>query len=167
MNHLLSRLIIIGLLAVAMLVTVAFAATPSTGNWQGKLKSEAAYGESSGAWKVTSGGKMRPVPGSEHILAPSNFKCNSSNLALVKTKVPIEDGKFVYKKGAYPDYFRKPDVKGTLTWKGEFTKAGKVKGTIRFQSPITPKPDRPDTFTNKDCDTGKVKWVGRISPFQP
>ena len=137
MNRLLSRLIISFLLAVAMLVTVAFAATPKTGVWQGKLKSEAAYGESSGAWKVTSGGKMKPAPNTEHIFAPSNFSCNSSNLALVKTRIPIEDGKFVYKKGAYPDYFREPDVKGTLTWKGEFT------------------------------SSGKVKWVGRLHPFQP
>ena len=163
MNRLLSRLIISGLLAVALLVTVAFAATPKTGDWQGKLNSESAYGESSGAWKVTSGGKMRPVQGSQYIYAPSAFECNSSNLALVKTRIPIEDGKFVYKKGAYPDVFREPDVKGTLTWKGEFTSSGKVKGTIRFQSPITPKPG--GKFSNKDCDTGKVKWGGRPNPF--
>jgi hypothetical protein len=163
MNRLLSRLIISGLLAVAMLTAVAFAATPKTGTWQGKLNSEADYGESAGGWKVTSGGKMRPVQGSDYIYAPSNFECNSSNLALVKTKVPIEDGTFVYKGKAYPDFFRKSDVKGDLTWKGEWTKAGKVKGTIRFQSPITPKPG--GTFSNKDCDTGKVKWSGRPSPY--
>ena len=164
MNRLLSRLIISFLLAVAMLVTVAFAATPKAGFWHGKLKSEE-YGESEGAWKVTSGGKMRPVQGSQFIYAPSDFSCNSSNLALVKTRVPIEDGKFVYKKGAYPDFSREPDVKGTLTWKGEYTSSGKVNGTIRFQSPITPKPG--GKFSNKDCDTGKVKWVGRLNPFQP
>jgi len=165
MNRLLSRLIISGLLTVAMLAAVAFAATPKTGTWQGKLNSEADYGESAGAWKVTTGGKMRPVENAKYIYAPSDFQCNSSNLALVKTKIPIEDGKFSYTKGAYPDVFRKPDVVGKLTWKGEWTKPGRVKGTIRFESPITPKPDRPDTYSNKDCDTGKVKWGGRLNPF--
>ena len=170
MNRLLSRLILSSLLAVAMVVTVAFAATPKTGTWQGKLNSDNVYGEGAGAWKVTSGGKMRPVQNTQYILAPSNFKCNSSNLSLVKDRIPIDDGKFVYKKGAYTDYFRAPQHVGTLTWKGEWTKSGKVSGTIRFESPVTPKPDasapKGVKFTKKDCDTGTVKWGGRVSPFQ-
>ena len=111
---------------------------------------------------------MKPGRTLDYIAAPSNFECNSSNLALVKKKIPIEDGKFVYKDEAYVDKFRAPKKKGDLTWKGEFTSSGKVKGTIRFDSPVTPKPD-PDApngikYTHKECDTGKLKWNGKPGP---
>ncbi len=162
------RLLLVALTAVAVLTAVALAASPSGGPWQGKLASENNFGEGSGAWKVTAGGAMKPAPNQEHIVAPSNFKCNSANLALVKTKIPVDSGEFVYKKEAYVDFFRAPQHKGTLTWKGDFTSGGKVNGTIRFESPVTPKfdPDAPMGFKykHKDCDTGKLKWNGKPGP---
>jgi hypothetical protein len=163
-----TRYLLAALAAVALVTAVAFAANPSSGDWQGKLASEDTFGEGEGVWKVTAGDVMKPGRALDYIAAPSNFKCNSSNLALVKKKIPIEDGKFVYKKEAYVDLFRAPEHKGDLTWKGEFTSSGKVKGTIRFVSPVTPKfdPDAPQGFKykHKECDTGKLKWNGKPGP---
>src|SRR5215212_3995037 len=136
-----NRLLLVALTALGLFTAHALAASPSTGDWQGKLKSQDTFGEGEGVWKVTGGGVMKPGRALDYIAAPSDFQCNSSNLRLVKKKIPIENGEFVYKKGAYPDYFRAPQYVGKLTWKGTFTSAGKVKGTIRFESPVTPKPD--------------------------
>ncbi len=155
-------------LAALTITAVAIAATPSNGPWQGKLSSENNFGEGSSGWKVANGSTMKPAPYQDHIVAPSNFKCNTSNLYLVKTKIPVQDGEFVYKKGAYTDYFRAPKYVGELTWKGEYTSGGKVKGTIRFESPVTPKYDENAPqgvkFSKKDCDTGKLKWDGQPGP---
>jgi hypothetical protein len=163
-----NRLLLVAVTALALFTAHALAASPSSGRWQGKLASEETFGEGSGYWKVTSGGAIKPAPQQDHIVAPSNFKCNTSNLALVKDKIPVENGEFVYKKEAYVDFFRAPQHKGELTWKGEFTSAGKVKGTIRFVSPVTPKYDagapQGVKFKHKECDTGKLKWNGKPGP---
>jgi hypothetical protein len=154
--------------ALALFTVHALAASPSGGGWQAKLNSDDVYGEGEGVWKITTGGAMKAGRNFQYILAPSNFKCNSANLALVDKKIPVEGGEFVYKGKAYVDYFRAPKHKGDLTWKGTYTSAGKVKGTIRFDSPVTPKPDATAPqgikFKKKECDTGKVKWGGRPDP---
>ena len=160
------RLSLVALVALGLFTAHALAA--STGTWTGILSGDRANGEGSALWKVTAGGAMKPGKGQDYIWAPSDFQCNSSNLALVKAKIPIEDGKFVYKKEAYVDSFRAPQKKGDLTWKGEYTSGGKVKGTIRFVSPVTPKYSSTEpgvvNFKHKECDTGKIKWHGEPGP---
>jgi len=160
------QLLLASILALALFTAHALAA--STGSWTGILSGDRANGEGSALWKVTAGGAMKPAKGQDYIWAPSDFQCNTSNLSLVKTKIPVEGGKFVYKDKAYVDVFRAPKKKGDLTWKGEYTSGGKVSGTIRFVSPVTPKPSKSEpgviNFKNKECDTGKIKWHGAPGP---
>ena len=168
MTHSLSRVALTAAIATALLAAVALAA-PTTGKWRGSLGTTYKQNEGEGYFRITSGPAIRPFKGQKYIVAPSNFKCNTSNLSLVKTTIPISGGKFSYTKGAYPDAYRAPKYVGTLTWKGTFKSKSKVVGTIRFQSPVTPKYDQSAPngvrFAKKPCDTGKLNWVANPSAF--
>ncbi len=98
------------------------------------------------------------------ITAPSNFKCNSSNLVVKTAKIKISGGKFAYDGPAYVDKFRAKTKIGRLVWSGTFTSATSVKGKFRFTSSVTPKPGPTGlTFTKKKCDSGTKSWTGQ--PF--
>jgi len=156
-----SRLFIaLGLLAVALTVTsIAFAA-PKKGLWLSKLKSASSYGEGSGVWRVASGPSIRNGRQLRYIILPSNFKCG--NPVPAKNKIPIRNGKFAYVGAGLLNPGEKPLHKGKLTWTGRFTTRKKVKGTIRFQSPVTPKQTNDGIkYQKKKCDTGTLRWVGK------
>jgi hypothetical protein len=163
-----TKKITVGLLAAAAalaLAAIALAA-PKAGNWSANIGTTFSPGEGAGAFRVTSGGgAIKAVRGRPKIYAPSNFKCNTTNMAVAKSKIPIKRGRFSYKGGAYVNYGTAPPVyKGTLTWKGRFVTKRKVKGTIRFVSPVTPKAtNRGPKYSQKECDTGTLNWVGKFS----
>jgi hypothetical protein len=96
------------------------------------------------------------------IVAPSNFKCNSSNLAAKASAIKISAGRFSYDGPAYVDKFRAKAKIGHLAWSGTFTAPNRVKGKVRFASSVTPKPGGARiTFQNKKCDSGTQSWTGQ------
>jgi hypothetical protein len=149
----------------ALTFTAVAIAAPKTGNWMASLGNTVLLQEGAGFFRISSAPAIRPKKGSPHIIAPSDYSCNTRSLALVKTKVPITSGKFKYTRAAYVNFgdTDNPVYKGKLTWKGRFTSKRKVKGTIRFVSPVTPKmtPQGPK-FSQKECDTGTKAWVGKF-----
>ena len=131
------------------------AASPTAGQW-------ASAGESGGSF-VVKGSAIGPAGtgASKAIIAPSNFKCNSSNLVVKTSKIKISGGRFSYDGPAYIDQFRAKTKLGHLVWSGTFTSATKVKGKFRFTSAYTPKLAAGKvTFTKKACDSGTKSWTG-------
>jgi hypothetical protein len=152
----------IGVAAAAATATltagVALAATPKPGMWSS--------GGESGAAFTVKGAKIGPigVKPNQSLIAPSTFKCNTSNLVVKAAKIPISGGRFHYDGPAYIDRYRAPSRTGHLVWTGKFTSATKVKGTFRFTSPVTPKVTAAGIkFVKKACDSGKHSWVGHPS----
>jgi hypothetical protein len=140
---------------LAAATAVAIAATPKPGLWSGA-------GEGGGVFTVAHGhvGPAGTKP-NRRIVAPSSFKCNSSNLVVKAARIPISGGRFRYDGKAYVDRFRAPSHLGHLVWTGRFTSATRVKGTYRFTSPVTPKISASGVkFVKKPCDSGKHVWVG-------
>ncbi len=142
-------------LTLSIAALAAAAAAPSVAAasiWVGNGEGEATLKVKAGAL-VPSGGA--------YIFAPSNFKCNLSNLALVPKRVPLKSGKIDFVGKAYQDVFRTPKALGTLTWKGTLTK-----GTIRFRAPQTLKATvRAGKFVivvkKAPCDTGTLRYTVR------
>ena len=97
-----------------MLAVTAFAVTPQAGNYTSP-------GEGGTYFTVTKGGKSLK----KGAAAASTFKCNKVNLVVSKA-IPISGGKFSFKGKVKTDA---KGTKGTLTWKGHWTSATKVKGT--------------------------------------
>jgi hypothetical protein len=124
-----------GLIAGALLVFAvsAFAVTPKAGKYT-------SGGEGGNGFVVTTGGKSIK----KGATAASNFKCNQVNL-LVKKAVPISGGKFSFKGSVKTT---PQGAKGTLTWKGHWVSATKVKGTSRL--------------VRGACNSGTVKWTASI-----
>src|SRR5690349_9518455 len=106
---------VVAIAAAVALVPAVAAASIWVGNGEGE------------ATLKVKGGALVPPAGQKYVFAPSNFKCNLSNLALVPKRVPLKAGKINFVGKAYQDVFRKPTAQGTLTWKGTLTN-----GTIRF-----------------------------------
>lgn len=154
----------ISVVVAGLVVTaVAVAGAPTAGQWT-------SGGESGGSF-VVKGSAIGPTGSgtSKAITAPSNFKCNSSNLVVKASKIAISNGKFTYDGPAYVDKFRAKTKLGHLTWSGTFTSAKTVKGRVRFTSSVTPKPGPNGlTFTKKKCDSGTKAWAGKpISQESP
>src|SRR5687767_13027841 len=103
MRRWISRIGAVGLVTALTFTAVAIAA-PKTGNWTASLGDTVLLQQGSGFFRITSAPAIRPKKGSEHIIAPSDMSCNSRPLALVKTKVPINDGRFKYTRAAYVNY---------------------------------------------------------------
>src|SRR4051794_23356241 len=154
--------IALGLLAAALTITAAVAlAAPKKGVWQAKLKSASSYdGPGAGYFRVASGPSIRNGNQLRYIVVPAGQKCG--NPYPTKNKIPVKNGKFLYKGAAVLNPGESPLHKGKLTWTGKFVTKKKVKGTIRFQSPVTPTRDRRG-YVKKRCDTGTRKWVGKFS----
>ena len=152
-----SRVAVTCLAAVLALTAFAIAA-PKTGRWSGNLGRTITSGVGNTVFRVTGAPAIRPARQFDSIVAPSNFDCNTAPIKLVKKRIPIKDGKFSYEGAAYVNA-EKPRYRGQLTWKGRFTSRRKVKGTIRFVSPVTPAPG--GRYRNRECDTGKLRWVGK------
>ncbi len=138
--------------AVLVAAAAALAATPNPGTWTGT-------GEG-GAGFVVKGSSIVPygVAPRRYITAPSNFKCNSSNLVVKTSRIKIAGGRFSYDGPAYVDVFRAKQHLGRLVWSGSFTSATKVKGRVRFTSAVTP---RGGKFQRKRCDSGAQAWAGQ------
>lgn len=140
------------LVTAALAVAAVAPSVAAASIWVGNGEGEATLKVKAGAL-VPSGGA--------YVFAPSNFKCNLSNLALVPKRVPLKSGKIDFVGKAYQDVFRTPKALGTLTWKGTLTK-----GTIRFRAPQTLKvvlrAGRPVIVTKKTpCDTGTLRYTVR------
>jgi hypothetical protein len=136
----------------AVAVATAVAATPTSGTWT-------STGEG-GAFFTVSGSKILPAGQAprRYITAPSNFKCNSSNLAVKTTSIKIANGAFHYDGPAYVDVFRAKKYVGRLVWSGKFTTKTTVKGSYRFRSPVTP---NRGAFLKKPCDSHTQSWTGK------
>ena len=124
-----------GLVAGALLLFAvsAFAITPKAGTYT-------SGGEGGNGFVVTTGGKSIK----KGATAASNFKCNQVNLR-VKKAIPISGGKFSFKGSVKTT---PQGAKGTLTWKGHWVTATKVKGTSRL--------------VRGSCNSGTVKWTASI-----
>jgi hypothetical protein len=141
--------------AVSAAAAAAALAAPTAGLWT-------SGGEGGGSFTVKAGtiGPAGAKP-NRFITAPSNFKCNTSNLIVKSSKIAISGGRFSYDGPAYVDRFRAPSRLGHLVWTGRFTSASKVKGTYRFTSKVTPKITTAGLkFAKKSCDSGKHTWSG-------
>jgi hypothetical protein len=150
--------------ATALLTAgAALAATPKDGQWT------TSGGESGGAFVVKGASIVGLGSGaSKQITAPSNFKCNTSNLVVKTSKIKISGGKFSYDGPAYVDKFRAKTKLGTLVWSGTFTSATSVKGKVRFTSSVTPKIGAGGvTFKKKKCDSGTKSWTGKPLVIPP
>jgi hypothetical protein len=140
-----------------ILAAAAFAVTPTPGLWT------TSGGESSGSFMVAGSSIVPAGTSYRFITAPSNFKCNSSNLIVKTSKIKIKGGKFSYDGPAYVDQFRAKTKLGTLVWSGTFTTATKVKGKWRFTSPYTPtRSGATLIFKKKKCDSGTHSWTGKL-----
>jgi hypothetical protein len=137
----------------------ALAATPNDGQWT------TSGGESSGSFVVKGASIVGLGSGAgKQITAPSNFKCNTSNLVVKAAKIKISGGRFSYDGPAYIDKFRAKTKLGHLVWSGTFTSATSVKGKFRFTTSQTPKVGAGGiTFKKKKCDSGTKSWTGK--PF--
>jgi hypothetical protein len=133
-DRVISRAAVLGTGVALVLAVAAFAVTPQAGKYTSS-------GEGGTFFTVAKGGKSLK----KGATAPGNFKCNQINLVVPKA-IPVSGGKFSFKgkvkataKGA----------KGTLTWKGRWTSATKVKGTANL--------------VRGSCKSGTVKWSA--APF--
>lgn len=160
-----SRGTVIGLgagAAALVAAVAALAATPQEGLWT------TSGGESSGSFMVIGGSIVPAGTSNRAITAPSNFKCNSSNLVVKTSKIKVSGGKFSYAGPAYIDKFRAKTKLGHLVWSGTFTSATKVKGKFRFTSAYTPVPSAGKlTFKKKKCDSGTKSWTGGVQGAAP
>jgi hypothetical protein len=143
-------------LAVVLALTAIAMAAPKTGRWSSNLGKTRTSGVGGGTFRVTKAPAIRPAKLFDSIVVPSDFDCNTAAIELVKKRIPIKDGRFSYTGAAYVNA-EKPRYKGQLTWKGRFTSRRKVKGTIRFVSPVTPA--RGGRYQKKECDTGTQRWI--------
>ena len=146
--------------AALIAAAAALAATPKDGQWT------TSGGESSGSFVVKGASIVGLGSGaSKQITAPSNFKCNTSNLVVKASKIKISGGKFSYDGPAYIDKFRAKTKLGHLVWSGTFTSATSAKGKFRFTASVTPKVGAGGiTFKKKKCDSGTKSWTGK--PFE-
>ncbi len=164
------RVLVLSVAITAALAVTAVAAgspsTPSNGPWWGETKPPG--GNDSAARFVVAGAKIKPYAFSRKLKAivpPTNFACNVAILQLPVKQIKIKkSGRFSYKGKVVDKYGTEPSgIRGDLTWKGKFTSAAKVKGTLRLKTKVTPVWHE-DTyeyeFKRKPCDTGKVKWSG-------
>ncbi|MEA2350030.1 MAG: hypothetical protein QOG86_971 [Thermoleophilaceae bacterium] len=137
---------------VAVVVALALPAIASATLWVDQ------NGEGESDFKVKNGALHRKT--FAHIVAPSNFYCNTSNLEVKAAKIPVTDGKIDFVGKAYADINRHPGLLGKLTWKGTLKK-----GTIRFKTKKTTsyRSPGPDTVVDKPCDTGKLHYTTRPS----
>lgn len=150
----------LALFAAALTFTAVAYGAPKKGTWLAKLKSATGYGEGSGVFRVAAGPSIRNASQLRYILVPNNFKCGSPVPA--KNKIPIKNGKFSYVGDGILNPGESKEYRGKLTWTGRFTTRKKVRGTVRFQSPVTP--NGPGKYKRKPCDTGTLKWNGKYSP---
>jgi hypothetical protein len=147
--------------------TVAAAATPRAGHWHGKSKP--AGGKDDEAEFVVKGNKLAPQKiflGWSGIIAPTSFKCNEAFIQLSTRSLPITRGHFSYHGKAVDTAGGKSTgISGKLTWTGTFSSPTTVKGTVRFQTTVTPVWNR-DSYTysleQKPCDTGTLLWSGGV-----
>ena len=111
------------------------------------------------ARRSSASGSGRPKRSS----APSNFKCNTSNLVVKASKIKISGGKFSYDGPAYIDKFRAKTKLGTLVWTRDVHDGDERQGQV-------PLHDRRDsegrvtgiTFKKKKCDSGTKSWTGSL-----
>lgn len=159
-----SRIAVVALVAALAITSLALAA-PKKGPWLSKLSSEPpGFGPTSGIFRVASGPSIRPGRQLRFILVPVGPKCGVT-VAVKKDKIRVRNGRFAFNGKAYYNAGDKPEYGGELNWRGRFTTRKKVKGTLRFVSPRTPKSTRRGTkYPKKRCDTGTLRWRGRYSP---
>ncbi len=134
--------------------TTALAATPTAGMWTSPGEGGAAF--------TVKGSSILPAGQAprRYIYAPSNFRCNSANMAVKAASIKISGGAFKYDGPAYVDVSRAKKYIGRLVWSGKFTTATTVKGSYRLRSKVTPVPGTPFTFKSKSCDSGVRAWTG-------
>jgi hypothetical protein len=138
--------------------------TPKRGPWYGLTKPPG--GKDASAEFAIKGNKLVVnSPNWPAVIAPTTFKCNEALIQLAATHVTISHGRFSY-HGPATDAAggRATGITGTLTWTGTFTSPTSVKGTMRFQTSVTPVFNRTSytyTLEPTPCDTGSVPWSGK------
>jgi hypothetical protein len=146
---------------------LAHGVTPHTGSWYGETKP--AGGKDDEAEFIVKDNQLTPQrmsPGWTAIIAPTSFTCNEAYIQLTAKSVKISNGHFFYKGQAVDTAGGKSTgIVGQLTWSGAFTSPTTVRGTVRFQTTLTPVWHR-ESYTysleQKPCDTGTLDWAGKV-----
>jgi hypothetical protein len=143
------------------------AINPKPGRWHGETSPRG--GKDDNALFVVEGHEVRGEKLAEHwvaIVTPTTFKCNEAFLETTATHLSIKNGRSSYSgKGVDTAGGRPTGVSGTLNWTGVFTSPTTVKGTVRFRTSVTPVFERQQykfTLEPKPCDTGTIKWTGKV-----
>jgi len=158
-----------GVIMILVLVSngAALAAVvPKAGRWKGF--STPRGGKDDEALFVVKGSEIFGVgnfTGKEPILVPpTDFKCNEAFIELPVKHLLIKHGGFSYHGVAYDTIgTSRTGISGTLTWTAKFTSSTTVKGTVRFQTNLTPVFDKEAykfSLEEKPCDTGTLPWTG-------
>lgn len=146
----------------------ALAATPRAGYWTGATPAGASLNDSEASFIVRGSTIVgTPLGGSRLIRLPTSFRCNAALLIVDATTIPIQGGSFSFsgtadvvrgvRRGASP--------KGEVTWTGRFVSGSRVRGTVRFRSPVTPVYTGSRlTLKKKPCDSGTEQWSGTLRP---
>jgi hypothetical protein len=156
----------IGMGALVLSATaIAIASMPRSGSWHGQTIPGG--GKDDNAEFIVKGTKMLPQKiflSWSAIIAPTSFKCNEAFIQLPTKHLTITHGHFSYNGTATDTAGNKSTgISGHLTWTGTFTSPTAVKGTVRFQTSLTPifhKETYKYTLENKACDTGTLQWAG-------
>ena len=170
-GHRTRRLVLAALVGLAVLgmstVAEAKPVTPRPGPWGGETTPRG--GKDDSAEFIIKANKLTPLtifPGWSAIIAPTSFKCNEAYIQLPIKRLSIVHGRFAYHGPATDTAGNKSTgVSGELTWTGSFTSPTKVKGTMRFQTPVTPVFDSTSytySLEPKACDTGVLPWSGKL-----
>jgi hypothetical protein len=145
----------------------ANAATPHPGPWHGQTKP--AGGKDDNAEFVVKGNMLTPQKiylGWSGIIAPTSFKCNEAFIQITARSLAVIHGHFSYNGTAVDTAGGKSTgISGKLTWTGTFTSPTTVKGTVRFQTQVTPvwhKESYTYSLEQKPCDTGTLNWAGGL-----
>lgn len=141
--------------AVVILATagVALAAAPSAGTYGGCPNSATSThghceGEGTFAYR---GGKLKPNPNTNTIIAPSNFACNQLNAVLSTNSIQVKNGAFDYTgkaKIGYPASPGDPFKNMTVRFKGSWKSAKLVTGYTRISG----------NTAHGMCNSGKIAW---------
>ena len=141
------------------------AVVPKPGRWRGFTTPRG--GKDDEALFVVKGSEILGVKnftGKAPILvAPTDFKCNEAFIEVPK-HLRIKHGGFSYHGVAYDTIgTSRTGISGTLTWTAKFTSRTTVRGTMRFQTNLTPvfnKEAYRFNLEERSCDTGTLPWTG-------
>lgn len=159
--------ILAGFLLTLTASATASTVSPRSGAWYGETVPSG--GKDANAAFVVKGQRMLPqtiTASWSGIMAPTSFKCNEGYLQLRVRRLLIVRGRFSYQGLAVDTVGGKSTgIRGRLTWTGHFLSPTTVSGKVRFQAKVTPifhNDTYRYTLAPKACDTGTLRWEGKL-----